>query len=233
MSEQLMTFEDIMAYMRRNTRAIGKMRRVMKERDAAFDKIRQETDLQMKERDAAYDRRMAEADRQMEELRRVIKITSKEVGNLGNNVGKMVEHMIGEGIIEKFQALGYGVTHPVIRNCSFSNGKMAIAGEFDLTLVDTDTIILISAKLVQEVKDVNHFIEKIEEYRRHIDAVGFVQKPLKHLLPGTRFVGAIAGGSIEKEAMKLAHENGLHVIVQTGDAVEIVDVPEGFVAREW
>ena len=94
-------------------------------------------------------------------------------------------------------------------------------------------VILISAKLVQEAEDVNSFIEKIEEYRQHIDAVGFVQPPFKHLLPGTRFVGAIAGGVIEEGAMKLAHENGLYTIVQSGEAVEIVPTPEGFQAREW
>jgi HAMP domain-containing protein len=192
-----------------------------------------EFDRRMAEQKAEADRRAQEADRQMAELRLEMKRTAKEVGNLGNNVGRMVEHMIGEGIIEKFQALGYGVTHPVIRNCSFSNGKMAIYGEFDLMLVDTNVVILISAKLVQEVKDVNHFMEKIDEYRRHIDAVGFKDPTYKHLLPGTRFVGAIAGGAIEKDAMKLAQENGLYVIVHSGDAVDIVDVPEGFQARQW
>jgi hypothetical protein len=33
--------------------------------------------------------------------------------------------------------------------------------------------------------------------------------------------------------MKLAHENGLYTIVQSGEAIEIVKVPEGFKAREW
>ena len=194
---------------------------------------RQQSQQEMEAYRLEREKSAAEHDRQMAEIRLELKKTAKEVGNLGNNVGRMVEHMIGEGIIEKFQALGYGVTHPVIRNCLFSNGKMAIYGEFDLMLVDTNVVIIISVKLVQDVKDVNQFMEKIGEYRRHIDAVGFRDPSYKHLLPGTRFVGAIAGGAIEKDAMALAHENGLHVIVQTGDAVEIVDVPEGFVAREW
>jgi hypothetical protein len=33
----------------------------------------------------------------------------KEVGNLGNNVGRMVEHMIGGKILDKFHTLGYAV----------------------------------------------------------------------------------------------------------------------------
>ena len=226
MSEQAITYEGILALFLEDRERMRETREQMRQNERKSDRAFRKMRRVIKESAAEADRRMAKLDLAMERM-------CKEVGNLGNNVGRMVEHMIGEGIIEKFQALGYGVTHPVIRNCSFSNGKMAIAGEFDLTLVDTDVVILISAKLVQEVKDVNHFMKKIEEYRRYIDAVGFVQKPLRHLLPGTRFVGAIAGGSIEDDAMKLAHENGLHVIVQSGEAVDILPTPEGFVAREW
>jgi hypothetical protein len=187
----------------------------MQERDAEFDKIRQETD-----------RRMRETERQVEKA-------SKAVGRLGNRIGDIIEHMLGERIIEKFQALGYGVTHPVRRNCSFVNAKLGIEGEFDLTLVDSDIMILISVKTSLEIADVRKHIEKIEEYRRHIVSVGFVQPPFTHLLPSTRFIGAVAGAVVEEEAIKFAHENGLYTIVQSGEAVEIVKVPQGFKAREW
>ena len=212
MAEQALTFDGILELFRRS--------------DERFE-------ARLQASAAEFDRRMAEADRRMAKTELAMERMCKEIGNLGNNVGRMVEHMIGEGIIEKFQALGYGVTHPVIRNCSFSNGKMAIYGEFDLTLVDTNVVILISVKLVQEAKDVNYFMKKIDDYRRHIDAVGFQDPTYKHLLPGTRFIGAVAGGVIEEGAMKLAHENGLYTIVQSGEAVDIVPTPEWFQAREW
>ena len=110
---------------------------------------------------------------------------------------------------------------------------MGISGEFDLMLVDTDVIIIIEVKLNLGISDVRHFLEQIEAYRRLIDAVGFVQPPFTHLLPSTRFYGAVAGGVVDEKAMKFAHENGLFVIVQSGDAVDIVPSPEDFQMRQW
>ena len=45
----------------------------------------------------------------------------------------------------------------------------------------------------------------------------------------TRFIGAV----VTDEAKDFAHENGMYVIVQSGEAVEIVETPEGFKAKEW
>ena len=226
MSNQL-TYESVLELIRENSRKgsreIQKMRRLLKEQSAEFqqrlkeqgDELRQ----QMKERYAEYDR--------------VRKETNKKIGDLGNSVGRIIEHMLGERIIEKFQALGYRVEHPVRRNCSFMNSNMGLYGEFDLSLVDTDLIILISVKTTLETKDVRRHLEMIEEYRRHIDAVGFAQPPFTHMLPTTRFIGAVAGAVVEKEAMDFAHANGLYTIAQSGDAVEIVPTPEGFQAKVW
>ena len=205
MSAQQLTYENVLELIRENSREFSRS---------------------LKEQGAEFDRRMLKTELQIER-------TSKEVGNLGNSVGRIVEHMLGERIIEKFQALGYGVTNPVRRNHSFENTKLGISGEFDLTLVDSDVIILIEVKTTLETSDVRKHIEKIEKYRRHIVSVGFMQPPFTHPLPSTRFIGAVAGAVVEEEAMKFAHENGLYTIVQSGEAVEIVPVPEGFKAREW
>jgi peptidase E len=64
----------------------------------------------------------------------------------------------------------------------------------------------------------------MEEYRIYADA---------RWKDTTRYIGAAAGAVVEGDAIKFAHENGLYVIVQSGEAVEIVPVPEGFKAKEW
>ena len=223
MSAQQLTYESVLELIRESSREgsreIQEMRRIMKEQGAEFDR-------RMQERDAEFDKIRQETALQIKE-------TNTRIGKLGNRIGDIIEHMLGERIIEKFQALGYGVTHPVRRNHSFVNTKLGIEGEFDLTLVDSDILILIEVKTSLETVDVRKHIEKIEEYRRYIVSVGFVQPPFTHLLPSTRFIGAVAGAVVEEEAMKFAHENGLYTIVQSGEAVEIVPVPEGFKAREW
>ena len=48
-----------------------------------------------------------------------------------------------------------------------------------------------------------------------------------------RFIGAVAGAVVVGEAADFAAENGIYVIVQSGKAVEIVEPPKGFVAKEW
>ena len=48
-----------------------------------------------------------------------------------------------------------------------------------------------------------------------------------------RFIGAVAGAVVKGDAEEVAHENGMYVIVQSGKAMEIIPVPEGFKAREW
>ena len=223
MPEKPLTYESIMKMIRGISRAT-------KEQGARFDREMRRTRRLMKERDAEYAREKQKRDAEYDQMRKEL---NRKIGDLGNRIGDIIEHMIGERIIEKFQALGYNVTHPVVRNCSFSSAKLGIYGEFDLTLVDSDIIILIEVKTTLETSDVRKHLKKIEEYRDHIAAEGFVQPHVRHLLPNTRFIGAVAGAVVTDEAKDFAHENGLYVIVQSGEAVDIVPTPEGFKAKEW
>jgi len=208
-------FRETREQMKKTERLIKSIAR----RQEETDRMQKETERLMKERDTEYDRMRKELNR--------------KIGDLGNRIGDIIEHMLGERIIEKFQALGYNVTHPVVRNCSFSSTKLGLYGEFDLTLVDSDIIILIEVKTTLETSDVRKHLKKIEEYRNHIATDGFVQPHVRHLLPNTRFFGAVAGAVVTDEAKDFALENGLYVIVQSGEAVEIVQTPEGFKAKEW
>jgi len=241
MSVQPLTYESIMEMIREGIRETQELRSSIKEQGAEFDRrmeeqraeyarkqeeYAQEYAREKKERDAEYAQRMRKTELAMERM-------CQEVGGLGNSIGRIIEHMIGERIIEKFQALGYNVTHPVVRNCSFSSTKLGLYGEFDLTLVDSDIIILIEVKTTLETSHVRKHLKKIEEYRNHIAAEGFVQPHVRHLLPNTRFIGAVAGAVVTDEAKDFALESGLYVIVQSGDAVKIIPPPEGFVAKEW
>ena len=151
MSEQPLTYEGILELFRKAERRIKKTERRMKEQAAEYAREKKERDdeyaREKKERDAEYDQRMRKTELAMERM-------CQEIGGLGNSIGRIIEHMLGERIIEKFQALGYNVTHPVVRNCSFSSTKLGIYGEFDLTLVDSDIIILIEVKTTLETSGV-------------------------------------------------------------------------------
>jgi len=209
MSEQPLTYEGILELFRKADRRIKKTERQMKARDAEYAR-------EKKERDAEYERMARKTELAMERM-------CQEIGGLGNSIGRMVEHMIGGRILEKFQVLGYEVDY-YTRNHFFSAKKLGVKGEIDLILHDGDVSILIEVKTTLETADVRKHLEKMEKYRVYADARG--NEP-------TRFIGAVAGAVVDDETKNFALENGLYVIVQSGDAVEIVPTPEGFKAKEW
>jgi predicted AAA+ superfamily ATPase len=133
--------------------------------------------------------------------------------------------MVKGNIIEKFQDLGYEDIDVCYQNITFGSRRLGTHGEIDLVLENGDVVILIEVKTTLETADVRKHIERIEKYRKHVDAKGNGNKK--------RFIGAVAGAVVEGDAADFAQENGMYVIVQSGKAVEIVEPPEGFKAKEW
>jgi len=85
--------------------------------------------------------------------------------------------------------------------------------------------ILIEVKTTLETSDVRKHVERMEKYRRHVDAKGRGDN--------RRLVGAVAGAVVEGDAETVAHENGMYVIVQSDKAVKILEPPEGLKAKKW
>jgi len=213
MSEQQLTYESVLEMIReanRSTnRSIRRTSRLIKEQGAEFDRL-------MKERDAEYDKVRQETDRRM-------KATDKKISALGSRIGEIVENMLGGRILDKFHALGYEVDD-YTRNHSFRLSKLGIKGEIDLILHNGDISILIEVKTTLDTADVRQHVERIDKYRTYADA---------RWGDTTRYIGAVAGAVVEDKVVDFAHENGLYTIVQSGEGVEIVEVPKNFKARVW
>jgi hypothetical protein len=128
----------------------------------------------------------------------------------------------GNNLLHQFQALGYNIVQ-FGRNISFGKEELGTNGEIDLYLWDGDIAILVEVKTTLKTVHVHDHIERLEKYRRHADLQGDKR----------RFVGAVAGAAVDSEAKAFAHKNGMYVIVQSGDAVDIVPTPEGFRVKEW
>ena len=170
------------------------------------------------------DRKFQETDLKMQETDRKIKETGRQIAALGSRIGEIVENMVKGNIIEKFQVLGYDVTG-CSPNKSFKNKALGISGEIDLLLDDGDVAVLIEVKTTLETADVRSHIERLAKYRRYADARGFGDQQ--------RFIGAVAGTVVKDEAAEFAQNNGMYVIVQSGEAVKIITPPVGFQAKEW
>ena len=176
----------------------------------------------MQESSAEFDRRMAE---QKAEYDRISKATDKKIGELTDSIGKMVENMVGgKKIIRIFQDLDY-IIEQWSRNVEFGHSLPdGMKGEIDLFLENGDIAILIEVKTTLRKQGVRECMHVLKKFRRYSDTRGDKR----------RFIGAVAGASIKGDGVvEFAHKNGIYVIVQTGDAVEIVPTPEGFQARKW
>ena len=221
MSEQQLTYEIVLALIRENSRETREehreFQRSLKEQGAEFDRRMQEAD-----------RRMQEAGRKMQErdaeYARRAKATNRKIGELTGSLGRVIERMVsGHNIIKQFQDLGY-VISSYSRNKTFGHDlSKGNQGEIDLFLENGDVAILVEVKTTLKAKNVGSLMDKLERFRRDADAKGDKR----------RFIGAVAGAVVEGDAKEVAHENGMYVIVQSGKAMEILKVPEGFKAREW
>ena len=177
---------------------------------------------QFRESGRESDRRIKEIDRILKETAQVAREAHKKISALGSRIGEIIENMVAGNIVGKFQSLGYEITQ-CGRNIDYEYKKLKISGEIDLFLEDGDVAILVEVKTSLQETDVTRHIERLEEYRRYADARGDKR----------RFLGAVAGAVVKKGVMNFAHANGMYVIIQSGEAVEIVPVPDGFQAKKW
>ena len=170
------------------------------------------------------DRQFQETDRKIQEVAEQLKRTQKEIGKLGGRIGDIVVSMVKGDIVDKFQDLGFNVQECTPRK-PFRNKELGFRGEIDLFLDKGDVDILIEVKTTLETADVRRHIERLEKYRRYVDAKGGNDK--------RRFIGAVAGSVVSDEVANFAQQCGFYVIVQSGRAVEIVTPPKEFSAKEW
>ena len=201
--------------------------RRMQDSDLRFEQRIQELIKRQKETDEqikATTEQMKKTDEQMKKTDEQMKATDKKIGAVDHKVGNMVEKLVGEGnLIDQFRYLGYNVKFHS-RKRVFGKKGTDESGEIDLFLEDGDVAILVEAKTTLSMDDVVDHIERLEKYRRFVDADGS---------NGKRFVGAVAGTVISENVINFAHESGLYVIIQSARAVEILSQPEGFVAKKW
>jgi len=214
MSEQLvpLTYEGILEMFRQGQQEWQEMKQQFRETDRRIAEMSRETD-----------RMFRETDRKIQKTAEQIERTNKDVGGLTSSIAALVSNMVRGNIIEKFEALGYGDLDRCSEKQTFRNKKLGIKGEIDLFLENGDIAILIEVKTTLETKDVRDHIERLEKFRRYSDARGDKR----------RFIGAVAGAVVSNNVADFALENGLYVIVQSGEAVEIITPPEGFVAKKW
>ena len=177
-----------------------------------------ETDRQMKE----TDRRMKETDQRLKQTERLVKETSKRMGDLNNRFGEIAEHLVAPGIAKRFNELGFHFDSILPGGIKILDEKKKIKAEIDLLLENGETIIAIEVKARAVRNDIEHHIRRLE-----------ILKEYRSKRNDTRKIhGAIAGAVFGSAEKKAALDAGFFVLEQSGDTMKL-ELPEGFVPREW
>ncbi|MCL1817802.1 MAG: hypothetical protein FWG35_02645 [Spirochaetaceae bacterium] len=163
-----------------------------------------------------------ETDQIVKENARQMKETYRKLGELGNRFGELAEHLVVPGIMDKFNALGFhfsDVSHDIEINDPQTRQPLA---EIDIMLENGDIVVAVEVKSKLKNQDVDKHLTLMEVLRRRADRRGDKRK----------YRGAMATAILTHEARSYAHKAGLYVLEQSGDTMKL-DIPEGFVAREW
>lgn len=177
-------------------------------------KLFAETDKRMRE----TDREIQQTARQMRETDRKLQETTKNVDSLTGKWGKFVEGLAAPAAERLFRDRGIRVGRVYQRARARKDGE---GMEIDVLAVDGEHAVFIEVKSTLDIEDIQEHIERMEKF--------------KTLFPESadrKAVGALAGIVIDEGVDRYAYRNGLFVITQSGDTVQVMN-DEKFVPKEW
>lgn len=174
---------------------------------AETDRKAQETDKQIKE----LAQRSQETDKQIKQM-------TESIGRLGNRLGDFVEEMVRPGAVRLFQERGIDV-HEVHQNIISKRHDEGI--EIDLLVVNDGDVIAIECKSHLSVDDVNEHLQRLTKLKRLLPAYA-----------GKRVMGAVSGMVIPDNVAQYAYRQGLFVIAQNGETLQISNDAH-FRAKIW
>jgi hypothetical protein len=195
-------------------RLLGELADAQKETERRF----QETKRRFQE----TERRFQESGRQFEETRRLITQQNQHLneqrGKLGNRLGEFVEWQVRPAVVRLFQERGIDV-HEFHEGVSVQRGDEGI--EIDLLVVNTTDAVVVEVKSKLTQADVTEHLERLSKFKRLMPRYGDV-----------RAMGAVAGMVVPDGVARYAYRQGLFVLAQSGNSVEILN-DGSFTPRRW
>jgi hypothetical protein len=183
-----------------------------------FDRRMAESDRRAAEADRRAAEAKAEADRRMERLEELSANASREVGRLGDRWGTFVENMVEPAVLRLFQERGIEISR-TFRRAKSTRPEARM--EIDILAIDGDAAVAIEVKSRLAQPDVDDFCEKLQKFRLAFPEYASHQ-----------VYGAVAAIEFVQEIDRYAYRQGLFVIRQCGDSVELAN-DKGFQPRAW
>jgi len=167
-----------------------------------------------------------ESDRKFQEFREEMKENGnrldRQLGKLGNRFGEMVEYMVMPNLIPKFRELGI-IFDKAYPHAVIEDKKNNIFMEIDITLENSDRVMIVEVKSKPTTEDISEHIERMEKIRLRAN----LHNDKRVIL------GAIAGMVFNLNEKQFALKNGFYVIEPSDETFKI-HVPEGaYSPREW
>jgi hypothetical protein len=164
----------------------------------------------------------AKTDEEFAKTRELVQELTKNIGGVGNTFGDFMEGMFTAKICSKFDAFEHTFTK-VANSLILYKDDGKILCEIDAFLENGEYVMAIEVKTKCEMKDINDHLKRLEKIRAYMDGHNDNRKIL----------GCIASSLISNKLIASAEENGLYVMVQTGEAVEILEKPGKFTEGVW
>jgi hypothetical protein len=161
-------------------------------------------------------------DAELDRVAKIVEETSKTVGGVGNSFGYFIEGMFTAKICSKFDAFKHTFTKIANGLILYKEdgGKLC---EIDAFLENGEFVMAVEVKTKCEMKDINDHLKRLDKIRGYMNEHNDNRKIL----------GCIAASIISDKLIIAAEENGLYVLVQTGEAVEILEKPGKFTEGVW
>jgi uncharacterized coiled-coil protein SlyX len=222
-----LNFEKVWAALMESREQSEKRSRELDKTMAELSKHVAERSVEAAESRKNIDKTMAELSKNIEEVskhvaemtKNVDKVT-KNLGGLGNTIGKMTEAMFSMELWKKFSVHGFKFTQG--SNVKFSVGAQVLT-EVDFFMENGDYAMPVEIKTELSVGDVDEHLERMDKIRRYMDKHNDKRK----------LVGAVAGAIVAPNVLKYAQKKGFFVLIQTGDSIAIAKTPKDFKPKEW
>jgi hypothetical protein len=158
----------------------------------------------------------------MKETDRKIKELTEQMGGLHNSFGELAEHLVGPGIVERFNKLGYRFDATFLKGARIHSEDGKVKAEIDILLENSDYVIAVEVKSEPKEKDIERHITRLKILREYRSKHRDIRK----------IRGAIAGAIFPVKIKEAAIDAGFYVLEQSGDTMKM-DMPDNFVPGEW
>jgi len=187
---------------KKSEKEVAEIRQLQKEREVESKKEVAEMRQFQKENEAKSEKEWAVIRQQMIDVR-------KEIGGIGKSNGQVAEETIYNALEKNMTFAGIEF-HDIDRNWNRKKTALKLHAEFDIVLVNDDTLALIETKYKVRDTDVTKLVNTtLNNFR-----ILFPQ------YSGYKIILGVGGMAFEQEAIDTASINGVGLIKIIGDKVE-------------